>query len=73
MRVKTYSTVKAAKQLGVSRDTIYRWMRANNIQGARVTKVGEFQVRLWTEADLRKIQSWMKANPHANRGTRRKK
>jgi excisionase family DNA binding protein len=71
--MKTYTTVQAAKELGVSRDTIYRWMKANSIKGARVTRFGEFQLRLWAESDLNRIRAWMAKHPHANRGKKRNK
>lgn len=73
LAVKSYTTVQAAKQLKVSRDTIYRWMRANNVRGARVTKIGELRLRLWTEDDLDRIRRWMTKHPHANRGKKREK
>lgn len=71
--VKTFTTVQAAQKLGVARDTVYRWMRANRVKGAQITKIGDLRVRLWTEDDLNRIRLWMKENPHPNRGRKRKR
>jgi len=73
--VTTYTTVQAAKELGVSRDTIYRWMRARKIKGGRAIRVGTsvaVQLRLWTDRDLAAIRQWMKQNPYKGRGKKAK-
>jgi len=70
-----YTTVQAARKLGIGRDTIYRWMRSNKIKGARIVRVGGqagIKVRLWTDADLAAIRTWMKESKHGNLGRKRK-
>jgi excisionase family DNA binding protein len=72
--VKMYTTVQAAKQLGVGRDTIYRWIRSKKVRGGRVVRFGTggaVQLRLWTERDLAAIRRWMKLNPYKGRGEKR--
>jgi len=72
--VKTYTTVQAAKELGVSRETVYRWMRTKSIKGGRVLRVGfgaQVQLRVWTERDLAAIRKWMKQHPYKGRGRKR--
>jgi excisionase family DNA binding protein len=69
--MKSYTTVQAAKELGIGRDTLYRWMKAKKIKGSRVFRLGTgaaVQVRLWTEHDLAAIRRWMKGNPYKGRG-----
>lgn len=73
-RMKAYTTVQAARELGIGRDTLYRWMKAKKIKGSEVLRVGTgatFQVRLWTERDLAAIRRWMKQNPYKGRGQKR--
>jgi excisionase family DNA binding protein len=73
-RMKTYTTVQAARQLGIGRDTLYRWMKAKKIRGSKLLRVGTgatFQIRLWTERDLAAIRRWMKQNPYKGRGQKR--
>jgi len=69
--VKLYTTVQAAKKLGIARDTIYRWMRDKKITGAKLTREGKFQSPLWTDEDLKRIRRYMKENPRENRGKKR--
>jgi excisionase family DNA binding protein len=64
-RQKFYNTVQAARQLGISRDTLYRWLRARKIKGGKIVRLGataQTQIRLWTEKDLKAVQAWMRAN-----------
>jgi excisionase family DNA binding protein len=70
--MKLYTTVRAAKKLGIARDTLYRWMRDKKI-GAKITRAGEFRSPLWTEDDLKSIRKYMNENPHHNRRKRQKK
>jgi excisionase family DNA binding protein len=74
--MRAYTTVQAAKQLGVGRDTLYRWMKSGKIKGGRAVRVGgsaDVQLRLWTEGDLARIRRWMKANPYKSRGRKLKR
>jgi len=74
--MKTYTTVQAAKELGIGRDTLYRWMKAKKVKGSRLLRVGTgaaVQVRLWTERDLAAIRRWMKENPYKGRGQKAKR
>jgi len=70
--MKLYTTVRAAKILGVARDTIYRWIRDDKIRGAQITRAGKFQSPLWTDADLDRMRKWMRDHPHPNRGRRKR-
>jgi predicted site-specific integrase-resolvase len=66
--MRTYSTVPLVKHLGISRQTIYRWMRTGKITGVRVSRVGNIQVRLWTNQDAANIKKLMKENYGKGRG-----
>lgn len=56
--VQTYSTVQAAKKLGVGRDTLNRWIRDRKFSLPQVQKVGGVSVRLWTDADLESARAY---------------
>jgi excisionase family DNA binding protein len=71
--MRTYTTVRVAKMLGIGRDTIYRWMRAKKIRGARVTRFGTVQLRLWTDRDVAEIRRYIKQHPYKGRGRKKKK
>ena len=76
-RQKVYNTAQAARQLGISRDTLYRWLRTRKIKGGQVMRLGaaaQTQIRLWTEKDLKEVRAWMRENyvvRKGNRGSRR--
>ena len=69
--MKTYTTVQAAQKLGVSRNTIYRWIRGRKIKAAGFVRTNgvELRIRLWTEKDLRDIRKFMRRSyvPRARR------
>ncbi len=71
--MKHYSTVQAAKLLGVGRDSLYRWMRAGKIKGTRVVALGGVRIRLWTERDLEQVRKFMEKNYWKGRGRQPKK
>jgi excisionase family DNA binding protein len=50
--MKTYTTSEAAKKLGISRETLYQWLRAKNIPAPQQVKLGSKTQYLWTLADI---------------------
>jgi predicted site-specific integrase-resolvase len=74
--MRIYSTVQLAQKLGISRDTLHRWMRAGKIKPGRLQVVntggGESKVRLWTTEHLRAVQKFMKQNYRKGRGRKPK-
>jgi excisionase family DNA binding protein len=58
MAPKTFSTGEAAKQIGVSRQTLQTWLAAGKIEGPKPTKVGGVTVRLWTSADVARARKF---------------
>ena len=48
----TYSTVEVAKLVGVSWDTLSRWIREKKFTVPPVKSVGRVKVRLWTPAEV---------------------
>lgn len=56
MSAKTYTTREAAKQIGVSRQTLQTWIAAGEIDAPKPIGVGNATLRLWTKADIEKVQ-----------------
>ena len=52
MSPKSFSTGEAAKQLGVSRQTLQTWLSEGKVKGPKAIEVGGMTVRLWTAADI---------------------
>ena len=70
MATKLYSTNRAAKQIGVSRQTLQAWIFADRISAPKPTEVGGVTVRLWTKADIakaRKFKGTLQPGPRSKR------
>jgi excisionase family DNA binding protein len=56
MGTKTYTTGEAAKQIGVSRQTLQTWIAAGDIDVPKAIELGNVSVRLWTKADIERVR-----------------
>ena len=70
--MRTYTTVQAANVLGIGRDTLYRWIRAKKIPEGKLTRVGNFSIRGWSDRDLDRIRIYMRENYIKGPGRRKK-
>lgn len=64
--MKTYTMAQAAKQLGISRQTLYTWIEAGHVSAPKPTAIGEKSFRLWTAGDIgraRKFKGTLKPGP----------
>jgi len=61
MKVKRYSTSEVAKLVGVSPDTMYRWIDAKKFYVPPVVLVGKVRIRLWTDREVETVRKY-KAN-----------
>ena len=57
-RMQEYSISEAARQLGVKRDTLYRWIAEKKIPAPRIQVVAGNRITFWTEADLEKLSEY---------------
>jgi predicted site-specific integrase-resolvase len=48
-----YSTVQAAKKLGISMMTMHRYMRSKTIPVPKMQQLAGVRVRVWSETDIR--------------------
>jgi excisionase family DNA binding protein len=70
--MKTYSTVKVATVLGISSDTIHRWIREGMITAPVTQSLGGVRVRLWTEDEVEQVRKY-KAEHYWGKGSQRKR
>lgn len=77
MSRKLYSTVEVAKAAGVLRSTLNYWIKAGKISAPPVRLLHNRAVRLWTDAQMKRIRSLsgtFKSGPKKKaRRTRRRK
>jgi len=58
MSPKIYTTSQAAKQIGVSRQTLQTWIAAGEIRAPKLIGEGKATLRLWTKADIEKARKF---------------
>jgi excisionase family DNA binding protein len=58
MSAKVYSTRVAAKQIGVSRQTLQAWIAAGKIAAPELIGIANAGIRLWTKADVEKARKF---------------
>jgi excisionase family DNA binding protein len=52
---KTFTTGQAAKQIGVSRQTLQNWIAAGVIVAPKLIGADNATLRLWTKADIERV------------------
>jgi excisionase family DNA binding protein len=67
-----HSTVQVAKILGVTSDTLHRWIREGRIQAPPIQSLGGMKVRLWSEKDVEKARKY-KAEKYRKKPRRKKR
>jgi excisionase family DNA binding protein len=58
MSARVYSTGDAAKQIGVSRQTLQAWIAAGKISAPKPIGVANATIRLWTKGDIEKARKF---------------
>jgi len=56
MSKKQYTTVEAAKLIGVSRQTLQAWCKGRMIETPKLIEIGNLSVRLWSKADIQRAK-----------------
>jgi excisionase family DNA binding protein len=70
--MRVYSTSEAAELLGISWDTLHRWMREKKVSAPAAKSLGKMKVRFWTEKDLEKVRAY-KAEHYWGKGGRKER
>jgi excisionase family DNA binding protein len=68
--MKTYSTSKVTKVLGIGTETLYRWMHEGKIPTPPLQTLAGMSVRLWSEADVEAAKKY-KAEHYWGKGGRK--
>jgi excisionase family DNA binding protein len=66
------STLQVAKLLGVTSDTLHRWIRERRIEAPPLQSLGGMKVRLWSEEFVEKVKKY-KAAQYRKKPRRKKK
>jgi predicted DNA-binding transcriptional regulator AlpA len=68
--MKTYSTVKVAKMLGIGWSTLYRWIVDGKVKAPPIQTLGGVRVRLWSAEDIEGLRKY-KDNHYWGRGKKK--
>ena len=70
IKMSGFSTSQAAKIVGVSKNTLLRWLYDGLLREPKHARVGSIKWRMWSEPDIeraRRVKSKMRPGPKARR------
>jgi len=67
-RMTHLSTLDVAKQTGISRATLERWIADRKIPTPKMIRFGRDEFRQWTEKDVDRVRKYKKENYRKGRG-----
>jgi len=62
------STEQVAKQVGISRVTLERWLAAGKLRRPKSIRYGRNEFRNWTAADVERVRKFKEENYRKGRG-----
>jgi excisionase family DNA binding protein len=71
LEMTDYSISEAARQLGIQRRTLYKWIREKRVPAPTTRVVAGTRIRFWTEKGMAKLRQF-KAERFWGRGNSRK-
>jgi len=66
------STEEVAKQVGIGRVTLERWLASGNLRPPKMIRYGRNEFRNWTPADVERVRKYKTANYGKGRGRKAK-
>ena len=68
----TYSTGQVATKLGIGKKTLLRWIYAGKITEPKIVKTPASMIRVWSDADLKRVARYKEQNYRKGRGRKKK-
>jgi len=68
----TYSTIQVADLLGITSDTLHRWIRERRIEAPSIQSLGGMRVRIWSEEQVEAVRKY-KAEHYRKKPNRKKR
>ena len=66
------STEEVAKQVGISRVTLERWLTAGKVPAPKTIRFGKNRFRNWTAGDVERVRGFKQKNYRKGRGRKPK-
>jgi excisionase family DNA binding protein len=71
--MRTYSTIQVAELVGVTSDTLHRWIRDRKIEAPSLQSLGGMRVRLWSEEQVGIVKRYKAENYRKKPNRKRRK
>jgi len=71
IKTKKYSISEAARQLGVRRTTLYKWIRSKQVPTPKEEFISGIRFRFWSEAQMARLKEY-KARSYWGKGVDRR-
>jgi excisionase family DNA binding protein len=66
------STEDVAKQVGIGRVTLERWLTGGKLRSPKIIRYGRSKLRNWTDADVERVRKYKQENYRKGRGRKPK-
>jgi DNA-binding transcriptional MerR regulator len=70
--MQNHSTAQVARQLGVHKNTLLRWLYAGVVAEPKRHANGGQDVRMWTDRDVERVRKYKQENYRKGRGRKAK-
>jgi hypothetical protein len=70
--MRTYSTGRVAKEIGVHKITLIRWLLDGKVQEPRRINQAGQELRIWTHRDVERVRRYKQENYRKGRGRKPK-
>lgn len=70
--MKTYSTARVLRMVGISRTTLLDWLRSGKISEPRRIENAGLSARIWTDRDVERVRKYKQGNYRKGRGRKPK-
>jgi len=71
-RMAPLSTEEVAKQVGIGRVTLERWLSSGKVKRPKTVRFGRSEFRNWTPADVERVRKYKQENYRKGRGRKPK-
>jgi predicted site-specific integrase-resolvase len=67
-----YSTLQVAKAVAVDKSTLLRWLYTGKIPEPEIVRTPASVIRVWSEADLKRVARYKEQNYRKGRGRKKR-
>jgi excisionase family DNA binding protein len=69
----TYSTIQVSELLGITSDTLHRWIREGRIEAPSLQSLGRMRVRIWSEEQVEAVRKYKAEHYHKKPNRKKRK